>query len=738
MPVSPTYPGVYVQELPSQSHAITGVATSITAFVGYTARGIDNRAEVIFSFSDYERSFGGLQSDSELGYAVQQFFANGGSTAYVVRVPRPGGAYATVSLSDLTFTALSKGGWANDQILIDIDWNNINPTTSPKSFNLTITNLLDGTTESFPAVSVDSSSSRYVLPVVNDFDNGSQLVSVSQTLPAATTAPAVTGTVGAPISAPAVTLAVGGTPLSGTVAVTQGSNTITGSGFTAALHIGRQIIFGSDTTHIYTISAVNSDTQATLSSNFAGATAATASATLWSTNATKDFWLTFSVNQPTTPPSALPLQIKVFASGSPVPQSLAGLASQLALTINRTLALAWPGASVQCSPAITTNGATGLRVVAFFPASGIDDRVTLTVPTTAGAGDAASVLGFEAAGATVNVAHYALGTGNAWGSQPAAVVGADGTGLPGTGDLIGDQLAFTGLYALEKVDLFNLLSIPDATRAAPGNPSALDPAVDPNAIFSSAIAYCATRRAFLLVDSPPGVNNVPTAIDWKTSGLTVHDDHGAAFFPRLRLPDPLNSFQLRTFAPSGVVAGLYASIDASRGVWKAPAGTEAVLSGVQGMVYKLSDAENGALNPLGLNCLRMMPVYGPVLWGARTLVGSDAEANQWKYVPVRRLALFIEQSLIQGMQWAVFEPNDEPLWASIRLNVGSFMNQLFRQGAFQGKTPADAYLVKCDSETTAPADIARGVVNVLVGFAPLTPAEFVVIQIEQLAGQSQT
>jgi phage tail sheath protein FI len=118
-------------------------------------------------------------------------------------------------------------------------------------------------------------------------------------------------------------------------------------------------------------------------------------------------------------------------------------------------------------------------------------------------------------------------------------------------------------------------------------------------------------------------------------------------------------------------------------------------------------------------------------------VGDDADASSWKYVPVRRVALFLEESLYRGTQWAVFESNDEPLWASLRLNVGSFMQELFRKGAFQGKTPADAYFVKCDKETTTQDDIDRGIVNILVGFAPLKPAEFVVIRIEQLAGQGQ-
>jgi len=183
------------------------------------------------------------------------------------------------------------------------------------------------------------------------------------------------------------------------------------------------------------------------------------------------------------------------------------------------------------------------------------------------------------------------------------------------------------------------------------------------------------------------------------------------------------------------MAGLYAATDASRGVWKAPAGTDSRLRNVQGLDYVLTDRENGVLNPLGVNCLRTLAVYGNVAWGARTLDGADVQASDWKYVPVRRLALFLEESLYRGTKWVVFEPNDEPLWAQIRLNIGAFMQNLFRQGAFQGRTPREAYLVKCDRETTTQDDINRGVVNILVGFAPLKPAEFVIIRIQQLAGQ---
>ncbi|MGH2707834.1 MAG: phage tail sheath family protein, partial [Actinomycetota bacterium] len=205
-----------------------------------------------------------------------------------------------------------------------------------------------------------------------------------------------------------------------------------------------------------------------------------------------------------------------------------------------------------------------------------------------------------------------------------------------------------------------------------------------------------------------------------------------------QVPDPLNLGRLRSRASSGTLAGLYAQTDVARGVWKAPAGTDARLRNVQDLDYILTDRENGVLNPLGANCLRSFPIFGHIAWGARTLDGADQIASEWKYVPVRRFALFLEESLYRGTTWVVFEPNDEPLWAQIRLNIGAFMQSLFRQGAFQGLTPREAYFVKCDRETTTQTDINLGIVNILVGFAPLKPAEFVIIRIQQMAGQIPT
>jgi phage tail sheath protein FI len=218
------------------------------------------------------------------------------------------------------------------------------------------------------------------------------------------------------------------------------------------------------------------------------------------------------------------------------------------------------------------------------------------------------------------------------------------------------------------------------------------------------------------------------------SGIAARN--AALYFPRVVQVDPERDRQLDVFVPCGMVAGVMARTDAQRGIWKAPAGLDAALNGIQGLQVGLTDADNGLLNPLGINCLRAFPVNGRVVWGARTVRGADQLADEYKYIPVRRLALFFEESLYRGTQWVVFEPNDEPLWAQIRLNVGAFMQNLFVQGAFQGKTPREAYLVKCDRETTTQNDINLGIVNILVGFAPLKPAEFVVIKIQQLAGQT--
>jgi uncharacterized protein len=255
-------------------------------------------------------------------------------------------------------------------------------------------------------------------------------------------------------------------------------------------------------------------------------------------------------------------------------------------------------------------------------------------------------------------------------------------------------------------------------------------------VISDLQTYCFNQRAFMIVDSQS--TDTVTILQNGPTGITgVNAINSALYFPWVNQFDPQLNLT-RPFPPCGFVAGLYAATDTARGVWKAPAGIDASLSGESGLAINMTNGQNGSLNIAAVNCLRNFPVYGDVIWGARTLRGNNQVGSEWKYVPIRRLALFIESSLFDGTQWVVFEPNDETLWGQIRLNVGVFMQGLFLQGAFQGTTAQQAYFVKCDADNNPQSSIDQGIVTVLVGFAPLYPAEFVVIQIQQMAGQLQS
>jgi hypothetical protein len=330
-----------------------------------------------------------------------------------------------------------------------------------------------------------------------------------------------------------------------------------------------------------------------------------------------------------------------------------------------------------------------------------------------------------------------------------ATTGSDGTivadAAAAAAEVQGDATAKTGLYALNKTDIFNLLCVPPLVfeTGTARNTTRVEADVTMG-VWTTASNLCKERRALLLVDAPSswaltGLNAATGAYGVTTFSGIVRD-YAALYFPRLRMNDPLQDDDLADFAPCGVVAGMMSRMDNERGVWKAAAGFDANLHGVRGtsiagVAAALNNAETGQLNAQGINCLRSFPTIGYVVWGARTLADADALASDWKYVPLRRLSLFIEESLSRGVKWAVFEPNDEPLWAKICLSIGAFMHTLFRQGAFQGSTPREAYFVKCDGETTTQNDINLGVVNILVGFAPLRPAEFVVIRIQQMTGR---
>jgi len=563
MPAAVSYPGVYIEEIPSGVRTITGVATSITAFLGSTPRGPANEPVTINSFGDFERTFGGLAVDFPLSYAVRDFYLNGGSQALIVRLyaaPNTGGV-ATVTLDDLKLAAASPGLWGNElQVAIDFDVpDEVKANLGEPVFNLT--------------VKLGSASERFLN-------------------------------------------------------VTLGDN---------ARRIDRVLKSGSS-------------------------------------------WLRWKGDWPA------------------------------------------PADAPKAAAAKTAAGTLKSKRTAL-------DGAIATLAAATQAGDAAAITAANAALATAQTAYDAVfnqlnvsGTGGK-ASEPLTAA-----------TYLGSQADKTGIFALDKADLFNLLCI---------LPEARDGDIAAN-VYQAAMAYCAQRRAMLIVDPPTAWDDNPvtaaSAARDGLAGLGLSGDaarNAALYFPRLLEADPLRNGQLDSFVPCGAIAGIMARTDTARGVWKAPAGLAAAVNGIQGFTVNLNDAENGMLNPLGINCLRSFPVNGRVVWGARTLRGADALGDEYKYVPVRRLALFIEESLYRGTQWVVFEPNDEPLWSQIRLNVGAFMNGLFRQGAFQGKTPAEAYFVKCDKESTPQNDINLGIVNIVVGFAPLKPAEFVIVKLQQIAGQIQ-
>lgn len=580
MPSALTYPGVYVEEIPSGVRTITGVATSITAFVGRALRGPTDKAVTLNSFGDFETIFGGLWIGSALGFAVRDFFLNGGGQAVVVRLynldpgegedDRPRTTY-DFAVGNVKLIASSPGQWGVglrakvDKVGITDEIAAALGVAKADVFNLTITDTKGGQAERFANLTLKDTSRRADRVLLAN----SQLVRYNGT-PDATK-----------------------TPLEGDA------------------------------------------------------------------------------------------EEKLDALGT--------LESELAVLKGKLTDKQNSGAS----------DVTAEKTAVADKKKALDDAIRkLTTKIDGGALADMVSDGVEL---------------------------AIGSFLPANGET--DK---KGLYALEQTDLFNLLNIP------PYKPGTQELDVDVN-LIAAAGAYCERRRAMLIVDPPK--NWISKSVAKEKFTDTANDNVGSAsrnaalFFPRLRKANPLRDNQIEDFAPGGSIAGIFARTDAQRGVWKAPAGLDATIVGASGLSLVLTDAENGELNPLGINVLRSFPGTGRVVWGSRTLRGSDQLADEYKYIPVRRTALFIEESLFRGLKWVVFEPNDEPLWAQIRLNVGAFMHNLFRQGAFQGSSPRDAYFVKCDKETTTQNDINLGIVNVVVGFAPLKPAEFVVIKLQQIADQ---
>jgi uncharacterized protein len=679
MPLQLTYPGVYVQELPSGTHTIAGAATSVTAFVGYATRGPINVPVQCLNFGDFQRVFGGLDPNSVTSFQVSQFFLNGGVEAWISRLcassappvqpattliganPQTGGASPpsgppalSKGTNILPLQSQNPGTWGgNIFVVVDYMTNKLNTfnltatlysTTS--NSNSTSTSYTIVQTQSVPAVTLDLSQTNSIVEVMQAAPNqDAQLLAI----PTITASPAVlvpfaSGTI--------LSFTPPATPATGvTFTITIQPPTPPGSK-TAPKPRTPNPPF-SATFNVSTVSDLIAGIQSALS-NAAGALVMPSLAST----------VVRSCLSPFQPAAAGTPQAQLVQVCSPDP----GLAQYLI--------------------GVTTNQSS---LFSTLQTNYQAQQLTYTAPSN---------------------------------NLP--------DGLPPTGfDVAGNSTTRIGIYALDAMQAVNLLLVPDM------------PAMDTSNYLTAATAtlnYAIQRKAFAILDMPNYVQTPPTAVSWATSipgtfGTGIIS--AATYFPQVLLPTPFST-QPMAIGGSGTLAGIYALTDQTRGVWKAPAGISAPLAGVLQLAYVMNDQENGQINPLGVNALRTFPVYDSISWGSRTLASANQADQDWKYVPVRRLALYIEQSLTQGLQWVVFEPNDDRLWAQIRLSVNSFLHPLYLQGAFVGTTSSQAYQCICDASTTTAQDMENGIVNILILFAPVRPAEFVVISLQQMAGQASS
>ncbi len=751
MPVQPTYPGVYIEEIPSGVHTITGVATSITAFIGRAQRGPVNKATTIENFADFERIFGGLWLESTLGYALKDFYLNGGSQAIIVRLYSP--YFANLADWQAARTA-AQGVAAAASTAAAVANATGNDVAIAARKNVTDNNYPPGGPEQTAANLVAARAEQ-------EAKNGSDAATVNDAAVAAVD-------IAAPVTK--TQFSVGGLPFVAAYEGSWGENLRAAINFDVSADVATSM--GLQKTDLFNFAVIDSAS---------GFTEIHRNLTLKDSPLRVDKVLEdtsklvrWAGNVPPTevlpPPGAKPItddlttaekalsDARKKSSYDSTKLAVTAMASQQSAIADATKALAAANAQLDAAnkanpqvPADIKNAQQAVakaqkalddaQPIAIAQKNLADATAKLTAAQSAKPPVPADIknaqLAVSDAQASVDALNVAADISSAQAAlsrNKAALATSDGNALI-ENDFVGEgnQAAKLGLFALEQADLFNLLCIPPYK---PGNDESGDIDVD---LVSEAAAYCEKRRAMLLVDPPSDWIDIGSAVtkftDASIDNVGTRSNYAAIFFPRLKQPNILRNNQVETFVPCGLIAGIFARTDSQRGVWKAPAGLEASLVGVPQLSVNLTDLENGELNPLGINCLRSFPIYGRVVWGSRTLRGADQFADEYKYIPVRRTALFIEESLYRGTKWVVFEPNDEPLWAQIRLNVGAFMHNLFRQGAFQGKTPREAYLVKCDSETTTQNDIDLGIVNILVAFAPLKPAEFVIIQIKQLAGQ---
>jgi phage tail sheath protein FI len=800
MPAIVSYPGVYVIEESSGARAIPAASTSTTVFVGMADKGPFEVPTKVLNLQSYEALFGAT-SQGEMADQVRQYFINGGAEAWILRTAlgarRASVLLQTTAGGPLLRLTARDPGVAGNLIRAEVSY----ATASPeRTFNLTLYRQSQNSngsftaseTESHAGVSMDPNSPRYVVDVL---EAESALVTASDPNPALATNAAVSlggvihsptlatarATVTAALTNASLMIQIGhrpplpvafGVPAGGIeahikqaieAAFTQSGVAVT---VTASLEpigtLGRLLQIASADGAIVITPHPNSTAAAVLQLgvgqggveidsysprrpfptgivSLPGAVDGAVGAA-W-LNATVSFGGelrsavgTFTLTDPAhgsshTGPALAGIGTNPIFLDPSVPAGAVGSLNAIRSALDEL------GTAIEATTSRWKASRQGLRL-SLGPRFGSSNTGLDSLLTTAGTpgsgyniGSAGNLFAITAAGqGASNTAAYSLGRVGGFGGQGTRQVTTPADGGD-DGSTPNPSAYNTAFQTLERtLPSFNLMVLPRAPLQTDANRRAL---------WGVASACCARRRAILLVDPDGAWADVPTARAGADAiKIGVDTRHAAVFWPRLQIPQQTSPMP-KTVDPSGSIAGLMARTDGRFGVWTAPAGLEATIRGVVGLSRVISDEENGELNPRALNAIRLFP-SGVVSWGARMMVGADDTGNiDDKYIPVRRTMLFIEESLYRGLKFAVFQPNAEPLWASIRLAAGSFMNGLMRQGAFASRNKADAYYVLCDATTTTETDRNLGIVNVIVAFAPLKPAEFVVLTVRQIAGQVQ-
>ena len=759
------HPGVYIEEIPSGSKPIEGVATSVAAFVGNAKRGPSNKATLIHSLDDYKNQFGEIVSEADdMGFAAQAFYLNGGKSAYICRLCGDSAEAASDTVNGvgvggtetvdpvLLISASSEGEWGNE-----VCFRIVKPDQDSLTFDLEVGERKDGEFERkelFSALTMNADDSNYALSSVNgnsryisltlgeDADDYyKQAVLTGGTLDASDDtlfSAAISGPMSLSLNlnklgARQITIdpsaSLGGTDhnadaeavraaietavqgLSATDAYQNFSCTYTGNRFAFVSaeddSLANAEVYDSDLSRLLRLD----------SSALAQLTSSDVSGTDFSTALTSDVELSLSIDahgdeQIKLPLVTLSLQGNNTSDGAAIAQAI----KNAVRAINRDIK-SYAGFTCTYSSGefVLSSGDTSSRSSALSVSTSAD-------ATVLGLSGAVSLAGRQAEQGVAEII-------------PVETLGLNEAGvkLEGGVDDAATANDFADFYGetLRKVRDVSILVVPGETWAQDGSG---------NAILSQTLAHCEAQKNRVLIVDAPGNLELSDASTVDNMSLPT-STYSVLYYPWVEMANPFFNEETNpradktvAVAPSAFAAGMWAKTDGKRGVWKAPAGVETQLLGAAGLKYKVEELEQDQLNPLGVNCIRKLPGYGSVFWGSRTL--STKAQPEWRYVPVRRTAIMIEQSIYNGIQWAVFEPNDTPLWGALRANIGAFMNGLFRAGAFQGQTASDAYFVRCGlGDTMTQGDIDRGQVIVQVGFAPLKPAEFVIVRIQQKVAQ---